>query len=76
VILLAQTLEGLHASAAGLMTTKDPIGALTLDQDKIGKGAKVAVTKHDLAHLKMRAKLLEEALFMIMEVAETTFQRI
>jgi hypothetical protein len=51
------------------MTTKDPIGALTLDQDKIGKGAKVVVTKHHLAPLEMRAKLLEEALFMIMEAA-------
>jgi hypothetical protein len=70
VIIFAQTLEGVHASVAGLMTTKDPIGALALDQHKISKGAKVAVSQYDLTAFEMRAKLMEEALFMIMEIPD------
>ena len=70
VIVLAQTLEGVHPSAAGLMATKDAIGTLTLEQDEVGKGAEVTVAKHDVIPLEVSAKLLEEALFMIMEVAE------
>jgi hypothetical protein len=51
------------------MATKDAIGALTLEQDEIGKGAEVAVTQHDLTPLQVSTKFLEEALFMIMEGA-------
>src|SRR5688572_19466794 len=69
-VILTQTLEGVHPSAAGLMATKDAIGTLTLEQDEIGKGAEVTVAEHDVVYLQVRAKLLEEALFMIMEVAE------
>jgi hypothetical protein len=52
------------------MATKDTIDTLTLEQDKGGKGTEVTVSEHDLAPLEVRAKLLEEALFMIMEVAD------
>jgi hypothetical protein len=52
------------------MATKDAIDTLTLEQNQIGKGAKVTVAEHDLAPLEVRAKRLEEALFMIMEVAD------
>jgi hypothetical protein len=52
------------------MATKDTIDPLTLEQDEGGKGPEVTVAEHDLAPLEVRAKLLEEALFMIMEVAD------
>ena len=50
-VILTQTLEGIHPSAAGLMATKDAIGALTLEQDEVGKGAEVTVAKHNVIRL-------------------------
>src|ERR671915_752059 len=70
MIVFAQTLDGFRPRPACLMATKDAIGTLTLEQDQVGKGAKETITEHDLAHLEVSAKLLEEALFMIMEVAD------
>jgi hypothetical protein len=70
VIVLAQRLDGFRPSPAGLMATKDAIGTLTLEQDEGGKGPKVTVAEYNLTPLEVRAKLLEEALFMIVEVAD------
>jgi hypothetical protein len=43
---------------------------LTLEQDEGGKGPEVTVAEYNLTPLEVRAKLLEEALFMIVEVAD------
>jgi hypothetical protein len=50
-VILTQTLEGVHPSAAGLMATKDAIGALTLEQDEVGKGTEVTIAKHHVIRL-------------------------
>ena len=70
VIVVAQPLEALYPSAARLMATKDALSALTLEQHQIGKGAKIAVAKHNFAYAQLSAQVLEETLFMIMEVAD------
>src|SRR5688500_8975622 len=70
LIRFAETVEGVRASASGLVTAKDGIDALTFEEDEIGRGAEVAVTEHHRARFERRAKFLEEALFMIMKVAD------
>jgi hypothetical protein len=37
------------------MATKDAIGALTLEQDEVGKGAEVTVAKHNVIRLQVSA---------------------
>ena len=70
MIVFAQTLEGFCPRPTGLMATKDAIDTLTLEQDESRKSTEVTVSEHNLTHLEVRAKRLEEVLFMIMEVAE------
>jgi len=70
VIVLAQRLEVLHPSAARLMATKDTLGALTLEQNQIGKGAEVAIPEHNLARAQVSAQVLEKTLFMLMQSAD------
>jgi hypothetical protein len=71
VSVFAQTLEVLHPSAASLMATKDTLGALTLEQNQMGKGAEVAVPEHHLARAQVSAQVLEKTLFMLMQSADT-----
>ena len=69
VIVFAQTLEVLHPSAARLMATQDTLGALTLEQNQIGKGAEVTVPAHNLPRAPVSAQVLEKTLFMLMQRA-------